>query len=512
MVTAQEARFVNAIPNPARYKKYNTTTLDVLCESAYHGDLDLLEKLLRTGDEETIFNGDVNLHLTDVNALHMAAMAGQESSVRLLLEAKADPHVRCVMPEGKDPKTGDTARDKASRFKHASIVKLLQKAEKDSPLGWYKEDGICNNRKLYSEPKTSPAGPTPAKAETVVAAAAKPAAAKPAAAEPAAVKPAAAEPAAAGGPPLPLALLFPGQGSQYVKMLDGVKDLPEVKDMLAKAKEILGYDLLELCLNGPEEKLAETRYCQPAMFVGGLAGVAKLRVERAEAVERPTCVAGLSLGEYTALCAAGVLSFEDGLTLVKLRGEAMGEAAKVGKQAMLSVAGLEQSVLDKLCSEAEKKEGPGGVCKIANALFPKGFSCAGTEVAVNHLKDLAEKKGALQAKLLKTSGGFHTSLMQPAQEKLQKALQDISPRMKPPRCAVYMNVTGQPLAAGSDPKVILDLLSKQLVTPVLWCKSVEQMIKDGTSEFYECGPQKQLKAMMKRIDQKVWFKTTSMEV
>ncbi|CAE8587725.1 unnamed protein product, partial [Polarella glacialis] len=182
--------------------------------------------------------------------------------------------------------------------------------------------------------------------------------------------------------PLPLALLFPGQGSQYVKMLDGVKDLPEVKDMLAKAKEILGYDLLELCLNGPEEKLAETRYCQPAMFVGGLAGVAKLRVERAEAVERPTCVAGLSLGEYTALCAAGVLSFEDGLTLVKLRGEAMGEAAKVGKQAMLSVAGLEQSVLDKLCSEAEKKEGPGGVCKIANALFPKGFSCAGTEVAV----------------------------------------------------------------------------------------------------------------------------------
>lgn len=308
-------------------------------------------------------------------------------------------------------------------------------------------------------------------------------------------------------PPLPVALLFPGQGSQYVKMLDSVKDLPEVKDMLEKAKVILGYDLLELCLNGPEDKLAETRYCQPAMFVGGLAGVSKLKTEKPEAVARPKCVAGLSLGEYTALCAAGVLSFEDGLTLVKLRGEAMQEAAQVGKQAMLSVAGLDQNVLDQICKEAEKKEGPGAVCKVANALFPKGFSCAGTEIAVNELKALAEKKGALQAKLLKTSGGFHTSLMQPAQEKLRKALEDVAPNMRPPRCAIYMNVTGQPLAAGSDPQIILDLLNKQLVSPVLWNTSVDKMIKDGVTEFYECGPMKQLKAMMKRIDNKVWNKT-----
>merc|ERR1712176_705926 len=111
-------------------------------------------------------------------------------------------------------------------------------------------------------------------------------------------------------------------------------------EMLNKAKDILGYDLLQLCLDGPEEKLAETRYCQPAMFVGGLAGVAKLRAERAEAVDQAQCVAGLSLGEYTALCAAGVLSFEDGLNLVKLRGEAMQEAATVGKQGMASIVGL----------------------------------------------------------------------------------------------------------------------------------------------------------------------------
>lgn len=480
-------RFVNPIPNAARYQQYNSATLDVLCEAAYHGDINKLETLLRSGDEDNIFNGDVNTHFTDVNALHMAAMAGQENCVKLLLEAKADPHVRCVMPDGKDPKTGATAKDKAARFKHTKVVALLEQAEKTSPAGRYQEDGIANNRKLYGEAQ-APSVTTKAAAQTKVAS------------------------SVPAKDSLPVALLFPGQGSQYVKMLQGVKDLPQVADMLAKAASILGYDLLDLCLTGPEEKLAETKYCQPAMFVGGLAGVCKLRSEKGEVADSPRCVAGLSLGEYTALCAAGVLSFEDGLRLVKLRGEAMQEAAQVGKQAMLSVAGLDQDVLEKCCQEAEKKEGKGAVCRIANALFPKGFSCAGTESAVNELKNLAEKKGALQAKLLKTGGAFHTSLMQPAQERLQKALEEVYPSMQPPSCAVYMNVTGKPLAPGTDPKEILELLKKQLVSPVLWSTSVQAMIKDGITEFYECGPQKQIKAMMKRIDNKVWNKTTSMEI
>lgn len=113
---------------------------------------------------------------------------------------------------------------------------------------------------------------------------------------------------------------------------------------------------------------------------------------------------------------------------------------------------------------------------------------------------------------MKTGGAFHTSLMQPAQEKLEKALKEALPKMSPPSCDVYMNVTGQPLSAGTDPKVILELLQKQLTSPVLWEPSMQKMIKDGISEFYECGPQKQLKAMMKRIDNKMWNKTTSMEV
>jgi len=133
-------------------------------------------------------------------------------------------------------------------------------------------------------------------------------------------------------------------------------------------------------------------------------------------------------------------------------------------------------------------------------------------LVVNALKEMSEKKGALQAKLLKTSGGFHTSLMAPAQEKLKKALEEALPNMKTPQCEVYMNVTGAKLPAGSDPKVIVDLLNKQLVSPVLWSPLIEAMIKDGVKDFYECGPQKQIKAMMKRTSNDAWKNTTSMEV
>merc|ERR1712224_829285 len=145
----------------------------------------------------------------------------------------------------------------------------------------------------------------------------------------------------------------------------------------------------------------------------------------------------------------------------------------------MGIVGLEESVLNGLCAKAAKADGPNGVCKIANHLFPKGFSCAGTEKAVQEL------------------------------EKLAMALDEALPSMKPPRCNVYFNVDAKPLPAGSDPKQFLELMKKQLTSPVLWTPSVSAMMKDGVKQYYECGPMKQIKAMMKRIDQGAWKETTN---
>lgn len=523
--------YQNPIPNPARYRRGNKWDIDDVATAAFTGDYDLLEVLLKTGDEMNLFNGDLNVFVSEGTCLHDAAIAGQTECVELLLEAKADPHMKTTVEWGVDPEDGETAKEKAKKWGWDDIVAILDKAERNTEYGYYLPEGPGNNMKIYG---VKPHGKKPpkgwhsskpgvaerggyAKTEKTGPPAAPPGASGipgqyPArggggskAAEPAAITP-------SGEPPLPIGLLFPGQGSQYVKMLDGVKTMPAVKDMLDKAKKILGYDILEICLKGPESKLEETSHCQPAMFIAGLCALEKLRKDNEDAVERCMCVAGLSLGEYTALTVAGVLDFEDGLKLVKLRGEAMNEAAKASEQAMLSVAGLESQKLKGLCEEATKKGGSGAVCQIANELFPKGFSCAGTKKAIDALKDLAEKNGALQARMLKTSGGFHTSLMLPAQKKLSVALEETLPRMKPPRCAVYMNVTGKPLKAGTPPKEFVPLLRDQLTNSVLWDTSVKAMIKDGAKEFYEVGPMKQLKAMMKRIDAQVWNSTTNIEV
>eukprot|EP00411_Alexandrium_monilatum_P022757 CAMPEP_0175201128 /NCGR_PEP_ID=MMETSP0093-20121207/9884_1 /TAXON_ID=311494 /ORGANISM="Alexandrium monilatum, Strain CCMP3105" /LENGTH=538 /DNA_ID=CAMNT_0016494145 /DNA_START=55 /DNA_END=1671 /DNA_ORIENTATION=- len=515
-----------AIANTKRYMKKNKWTVEDVAKAAYEGDLSLLETLLSTGDESNLFNGDLNAHVdaekgvtkSSYTALHLAAVSGQTECIELLLKAKADPHMKESMPYGQDPEDGCTALDLAKKCGWDDCVELLEKGEKDYPYGYYQAFGKGNNSKSYG---CWEFGKKPARGWYMT----RPGAAAQQGLDPKKYGGELAEPedegedlitaalsAAPAQRPLPIGLLFPGQGSQYVKMMSGVKDIPAVKDMLAKANAILGFDVLQLCIDGPEAKLEETAKCQPAMFIAGLAGVEKLRREKEEAVSRAQVMAGLSLGEYTALCAAGVLSFEDGLKIVKVRGEAMQEAASVSKQLMLSVAGLEKPKLQELCGEAAKKEGSGAVCQIANELFPKGFSVAGTEKSILALKELADKAGALQAKVLKTSGGFHTSLMKPAQEKVGKLLDEMLPNMKPPRCTVYMNASATPMRPGANPKDIVELLKKQLTSPVLWEPSVRAMIKDGVTEFYEVGPMKQIKAMMKRIDSKIWGTTSNVEV
>jgi len=306
--------------------------------------------------------------------------------------------------------------------------------------------------------------------------------------------------------------MFPGQGSQYVKMLSELKDNEVVKGYCDTAQKILGYDILDLCLFGPEKDSEETSKCQPAMFLAGMAGIEKLRGIKPEAVENPGCVAGLSLGEYTALCAAGVFTFEQGLTLVKIRAEAMSEAAKSlgpGGQAMLSVAGLEEDVLEKICKEHTHGD---ELAVIANVLFPKGFACSGTKASIEKMQEACVKAGAMQAKVLKTSGAFHSPFMKPAQIKLEEAIKALLPDMKPPRCDVYVNYTGKRIKAGTSPDELVPLLANQLTNPVLWEPLIRNIIKDGMTEFYEIGPMKQLKAMMKRIDPKMWEKTVNIDV
>lgn len=302
---------------------------------------------------------------------------------------------------------------------------------------------------------------------------------------------------------LPCCITFPGQGSQYVGMLSAVQDSEPVKALLAKAQPILGYDILDIMLNGPADKLAQTQFCQPAMYIAGLAALEQLKMEEPSKISRCTAMCGLSLGEYTALTAAGALDFETGLRIVKARAEAMDfETTRPGakKQGTAFVAGLDRETLDKLCKETA---GRGEVCQIADHLFPRGFSVAGTEAAIVPLCKKATDAGALQAKPLQTNGAFHTSLMAGAKDHVAGQLAALRSSIKSPRCQVYMNTTGTAIGPNTPVSDIIRMLSDQVTTPVLWQQSMEQAIKDGCTDFYECGPGKQLKAMMKRIDPKV---------
>mmetsp|Transcript_56202 Transcript_56202/g.98122 ORF Transcript_56202/g.98122 Transcript_56202/m.98122 type:complete len:514 (+) Transcript_56202:1-1542(+) len=299
----------------------------------------------------------------------------------------------------------------------------------------------------------------------------------------------------------PGALFLPGECSRYVKIMQGMQDIPAVAEILKTANSVLGMDIFELCQKGPlgpEAQLIDAKFCQPAMFIAGLAFIEKLRQQRAEAVDRCQCVAGFSVGEYTALCFAGVFSFKDGLEIVKLRGEAMEDAANLSKQATLSVARIEKPKLVQLCAEASEQE-PNGVVQIAQEFFPQGFLCAGNDEAVSVLKKLVKSNGAF-SKLLKPRAGQHTDLMAPAAEKLAAKLDATLGKMRPPSKTIYMNTSAKAINPGTDPKEIVMLLKKELTSAVLWEPSVRGMIRDGVTEFYEVGPMQQLKAMMEYFD------------
>jgi [acyl-carrier-protein] S-malonyltransferase len=288
------------------------------------------------------------------------------------------------------------------------------------------------------------------------------------------------------------AFLFPGQGAQFVGMGRRLAEaLPAVRKLYDRAGELLGYDLAALCFSGPADQLDSTVISQPAIFVTSLAALESLREGTPEVVESCEAAAGLSLGEYTALVFAGVMTFDDGLMLVQKRGAAMQEAADATPSGMVSILGLEVAKVKELCDKARGDE----VLEIANMLSPGNIVISGTVGACERAAEMAQSLGAMKAMPLAVAGAFHTKIMQPAVPQLQEALSPVP--MNKPRIPVVSNYDAK---SHDDPEEIRRLLMLQVVNPVLWEDSVRNLISQGYTNFYEIGPGRVLRGLMKRTD------------
>lgn len=293
-----------------------------------------------------------------------------------------------------------------------------------------------------------------------------------------------------------IAFLFPGQGAQVVGMGKSLHLAhSSVRDLYAKAERILGYDLAELCFNGPTEELDTTVRSQPAIFVTSLAALEVMKEQMPETVAACQAAAGLSLGEYTALVFAGAMDFEDGLRLVARRGEAMQDAADVSPSAMVSVLGMSRADVQTLC-DSNRRDGE--ILQIANLLCPGNIVVSGHNAACERLAEAAMAAGAMKVIPLAVAGAFHTPLMHPADEKLSTALENVT--LRPPRIPVVSNVDAR---SHEDPDDIRSILIRQVVSPVLWEDSMRNLLADGFDEFHEVGPGRSLRGMMKRIDRKI---------
>lgn len=293
------------------------------------------------------------------------------------------------------------------------------------------------------------------------------------------------------------AILFPGQGAQQLGMAVKVaRKYPVAQSLFDQASQILGYDLLDLCANGPEEKLNSTVCSQPALFVAGLACLEVLRDKAPQHIENCKAVAGLSLGEYTALCFADALSFGDGLHIVKTRGEAMQAASDATPSGMVSILLLDEEKVQEVC---DKASGGGNTLVIANYLCPGNIVVSGDKAACEQAVALAEQAGG-RAIPLKVAGAFHTSIMNSATEKLAHALENIT--VNSPKIPVVSNVDAKP---HDDPAEIREILVKQVVCPVRWEDSMNYLLESGVDQFCEVGPGKVLKGLMKRISRKTPF-------
>ena len=284
------------------------------------------------------------------------------------------------------------------------------------------------------------------------------------------------------------AYIFPGQGSQFVGMgKDLYESSPLAKSLFEEANTILGFPITEVMFAGDEEALKQTRVTQPAIFLHSVIQ----RQVLGEAFS-PDMVAGHSLGEFSALVASGVLTFEQGLRLVAKRAEAMQKACELQRGTMAAILGLDDAVVEQACKDTE------GVVTPANYNCPGQLVISGAYEAVEQACETLKAAGAKRALILPVGGAFHSSLMKPAEEELAKAIREIS--FQKPLCPIYQNVT---TTAVTDPEEIKKNLIAQLTAPVKWTQSVQQMIADGATEFYELAPGKVLQGLVKKINKDV---------
>ncbi|HVE53412.1 MAG TPA: ACP S-malonyltransferase [Ramlibacter sp.] len=292
----------------------------------------------------------------------------------------------------------------------------------------------------------------------------------------------------------PFAFVFPGQGSQSVGMLDAWGDHPAVRETLKEASDALGEDVARLIHEGPKEALALTTNTQPVMLV---AGIAAYRAWRAEGGAEPSVVAGHSLGEYTALVAAGALTLADAAPLVRFRAQAMQEAVPVGTGAMAAILGLEAQKVIEGCAEALRSLGTnsGEAVEAANFNDPAQTVIAGSKAAVDRACEMLKGMGAKRALLLPVSAPFHSSLMKPAAEKLRERL--AATALQSPRIPVVNNIE---VKVEADPDQIRAALYQQAFGPVRWVECVRAIQQRGVTTLIECGPGKVLAGLVKRID------------
>ena len=284
------------------------------------------------------------------------------------------------------------------------------------------------------------------------------------------------------------AYVFPGQGAQFVGMGKDLYDNnAEAKEMFEKANEILGFRITDLMFEGTEEDLRQTKVTQPAIFLHSVILAKSLGDEF-----QPDMVAGHSLGEFSALVAAGALSFGEGLKLVSKRAMAMQKACEARPSTMAAVLALTDEKVEELCAEVDDTVAP------ANYNCPGQVVISGTIEGVDAACEKMLAAGAKRALKLKVGGAFHSPLMQPAQEELAEAI--AAAEFSSPRCPVYQNVEGKP---HTDPVEIKENLIKQLTAPVRWTYDVQAMIADGADDFTELGPGSVLQGLIKKIDRNV---------